>query len=78
MLCGLVIREIWRPELDAVRQTYGDDPDGGVLNLPDAGWVGQALRRAVRLGTHAEDRQPRRHRPEAEPAGGGTADFRRS
>ena len=32
VLCGLVIREIWRPELDVVRQTYGDDPDGGVLD----------------------------------------------
>ena len=32
VLCGLVIREIWRPELDVVRQTYGDDPDGGVFD----------------------------------------------
>ncbi|MEV6342045.1 glycosyltransferase 87 family protein [Actinoplanes sp. NPDC051851] len=40
ILCGLVIREIWKPELDAVRQTYaGDDPDAGVLDGPDAGWV---------------------------------------
>ncbi len=40
VLCALVIREIWRPELDVVRQTYGDhDPDGGDLNAPDAPWI---------------------------------------
>jgi uncharacterized membrane protein len=40
ILCGLVIREIWRPELDVVRKTYGDeDPDGGPLNRPDAPWI---------------------------------------
>ncbi|GGK93486.1 glycosyltransferase family 87 protein [Mangrovihabitans endophyticus] len=42
VLCGLVIREIWRPELDVVRQSYADDPDGGVLDdAPDADWVGR-------------------------------------
>lgn len=40
VLCGLVVREILRPELDAVRRTYPDDPDGGVLDgAPDAPWV---------------------------------------
>ncbi|HEU4346949.1 MAG TPA: glycosyltransferase 87 family protein [Actinoplanes sp.] len=40
ILCGLVVREIWRPELDVVRRSYPDDPDGGVLNgAPDAPWV---------------------------------------
>jgi uncharacterized membrane protein len=40
ILAGLVIREIWRPELDAVRTTYADDPDGGPFDgAPDAGWV---------------------------------------
>jgi uncharacterized membrane protein len=40
VLCGLVIREIVRPELDVVRQTYRDhDPDGGPLNRPDVAWV---------------------------------------
>ena len=48
ILCGLVIREIWRPELDAVRETYADDPDGGPLNEPDAPWIAK-WRRAVRL-----------------------------
>jgi uncharacterized membrane protein len=49
VLCGLVIREIWRPELDAVRRTYPDDPDGGVLDrTPDASWV-EPLRRRMRV-----------------------------
>jgi uncharacterized membrane protein len=49
ILCGFVIRDIWRPELDPVRQTYSDDPDGGVLDgAPDAGWVTQ-LRRYLRF-----------------------------
>jgi uncharacterized membrane protein len=49
ILCGLVIREIWRPELDAVRETYADDPDGGPFDgAPDAGWISR-LRRWVRL-----------------------------
>ncbi|AEV89225.1 GPI mannosyltransferase 1 [Actinoplanes sp. SE50] len=40
VLCGLVIREIWRPELDVVRQTYGGaDPDAGELDGPDAPWI---------------------------------------
>jgi hypothetical protein len=31
-----VIREMLHPELDVVRQTYDDDPDGGVLDgAPD-------------------------------------------
>src|SRR3982751_1069875 len=46
VLCGLVIREIWRPELDVVRQTYADDPDGGVLDgAADAGWIAPLRRR---------------------------------
>lgn len=40
VLCGLVVREILRPERDVVRRTYPDDPDGGVLDgAPDAGWL---------------------------------------
>ncbi|MBO4204491.1 glycosyltransferase family 87 protein [Micromonospora echinofusca] len=39
VLCVLVIREILHPEQDAVRATYSDDPDGGVLDgAPDAPW----------------------------------------
>ncbi|MEV6491712.1 glycosyltransferase 87 family protein [Actinoplanes sp. NPDC051633] len=46
VLCGLVIREIWRPELDVVRQSYADDPDGGILDAaPDAPWVDGFRRR---------------------------------
>ena len=48
VLCGLVVREIWKPELDPVRRTYADDPDGGVLNGPDAPWI-ERLRRAFRV-----------------------------
>ena len=40
MLCVLVIRDMLRPEEDAVRQTYDDDPDGGDFDgAPDAEWV---------------------------------------
>jgi uncharacterized membrane protein len=36
VLVVLVVREVLRPELDLVRQTYDDDPDGGVLDgAPD-------------------------------------------
>ena len=52
ILCGLVVREIWKPELDAVRQSYDDDPDGGPLNGPDAPWISR-LRRTFRV-----DRSP--------------------
>jgi uncharacterized membrane protein len=31
VLCGLVVREVLRPELDVVRAGGDDDPDGGVL-----------------------------------------------
>jgi uncharacterized membrane protein len=40
VLCGFVVRDMLRPELDSVRQTYHDDPDGGYLDAaPDAPWV---------------------------------------
>ncbi|MEV1286753.1 glycosyltransferase 87 family protein [Micromonospora sp. NPDC049679] len=40
VLCGLVVRDILRPERDVVRHTYDDDPDGGVFSgAPDAGWL---------------------------------------
>jgi len=35
-MCGFIVRDIMRPEHDVVRQTYDDDPDGGVFNdAPD-------------------------------------------
>ncbi len=66
VLCGLVVREIWRPELDVVRQTYADDPDGGDIDgAPDAEWVTR-LRRRLRIEGPAEPSiEPR---PPAEPA----------
>ncbi|SCG48025.1 glycosyltransferase family 87 protein [Micromonospora halophytica] len=40
LLCVLVIRDILQPERDAVRRTYADDPDGGVLDgAPDVPWL---------------------------------------
>jgi uncharacterized membrane protein len=59
VLCGLVVREVWRPELDVVRHTYADDPDGGVLDgAPDASWV-ESLRRRVRVAHRpAPEREP--------------------
>jgi uncharacterized membrane protein len=39
-LVVLVVREILNPEQDAVRRTYADDPDGGLLDgTPDAPWL---------------------------------------
>ncbi|HEX2772459.1 MAG TPA: glycosyltransferase 87 family protein, partial [Micromonosporaceae bacterium] len=47
VLCGLVIRDIVRPEHDVVRSTYRDDPDAGILaGAEDAPWV-HALRRRM-------------------------------
>jgi uncharacterized membrane protein len=66
ILCGLVIREVWRPELDAVRQTYADDPDAGVLAQPDAPWIAR-LRRFFRVdrprNTDADDTRPATPQP---------------
>jgi len=47
VLCGFVIRDILRPERDAVRSTYADDPDGGVLDgRPDVSWLVDRRRRS--------------------------------
>jgi len=70
ILCGLVVREIWHPELDAVRETYSDDPDGGVVDHePDAGWV-TSLRRRLRLrgGTAVSPEPPAQPEAAAVPA----------
>jgi uncharacterized membrane protein len=40
VLAGFIVRDILRPQRDVVRQTYDDDPDGGVFDgAPDAPWV---------------------------------------
>ncbi|WP_345632137.1 glycosyltransferase family 87 protein [Rugosimonospora acidiphila] len=43
MVCvfaGYVVRDILHPERDVVRDTYADDPEGGVLDgAPDAPWI---------------------------------------
>jgi hypothetical protein len=40
VLVGLVVRDVLRPQLDVVRRTYGDDPDGGDFDgAPDNGFV---------------------------------------
>ncbi|MGC5018859.1 glycosyltransferase family 87 protein [Micromonospora sp. DT47] len=45
LLCVLVVRDILHPERDAVRRTYADDPDGGVLDgAPDAPWLADRRR----------------------------------
>jgi uncharacterized membrane protein len=58
VLCGLVIREIWRPELDVVRESYGGaDPDAGVLDGPEQPWI-TGLRRTFGLGPSLEAPPP--------------------
>ncbi|MER5700472.1 glycosyltransferase 87 family protein [Micromonospora sp. NPDC002296] len=48
LLCVLVVKDILRPERDVVRQTYDDDPDGGVLDgAPDAPWYLRGRRRST-------------------------------
>ncbi|WP_200212137.1 glycosyltransferase family 87 protein [Micromonospora coerulea] len=58
VLCGFVIRDILHPEHDAVRRTYADDPDGGVLDgAPDAPWYTRLRDRPI--STHGEPAQSR-------------------
>ncbi len=38
-LVGLVVLDILRPERDVVRQTYGDDPDGGDFDGAPDSWL---------------------------------------
>jgi uncharacterized membrane protein len=48
LFAALVIREIRYPEKDVVRQSYEDDPDGGLLDgAPDAAWIGRWRRTAA-------------------------------
>jgi uncharacterized membrane protein len=60
VLVGLVVRDILHPELDVVRRTYDDDPDGGPFDgAPDAaiatpdGAAGGLLRGRIRDGAGA-------------------------
>ncbi|MFV2017475.1 glycosyltransferase family 87 protein [Micromonospora sp. LOL_023] len=63
-LAVFVIRDILRPELDVVRGTYLDDPDGGVFDgAPDAAWVHRIRNRL--LGG-----------PDSQPEDDGVADVR--
>jgi hypothetical protein len=40
VLAGFVVRDILRPERDAVRRIYDDDPDGGIFDgAPDSRWL---------------------------------------
>lgn len=58
VLVGLVVREIWRPELDDVRTDYdGADPDAGRLDGPEHAWV-TGLRRFFGLGPSDEAPAP--------------------
>ncbi|MGN9775108.1 glycosyltransferase family 87 protein [Micromonospora sp. H33] len=48
ILCLLIVREVLRPEQDAVRRTYADDPDAGVIDgAPDAPWLPRRHTQAV-------------------------------
>ncbi|HEX8628109.1 MAG TPA: glycosyltransferase 87 family protein [Catenuloplanes sp.] len=68
VLCVLIVREILRPELDPVRGTYADDPDGGVVDgAPDVAWL--ARRRGRPTGTdHNGAPDPAAGVPTAHPA----------
>ncbi|MFE9689794.1 glycosyltransferase family 87 protein [Micromonospora sp. NPDC005806] len=55
VLCGFVIRDILRPEHDAVRAIYADDPDGGVLDgTEDAAWYRRWRHRTTSSGHSPE------------------------
>jgi uncharacterized membrane protein len=52
VLAGLVVRDILKPAHDAVRRSYEDDPDGGVLDgAPDAPWLSRFRRRPAPAAT---------------------------
>lgn len=55
VLCGLVIRDILHPEGDPVRETYPDDPDGGVLDgRPDVPWLVRRRRSGLDIDAPAD------------------------
>jgi uncharacterized membrane protein len=59
VLCALIVREVLRPEQDAVRRTYADDPDGGIFDdAPDAGWLRSWRERASRRAAERAGTEP--------------------
>jgi len=59
VLCGFVVRDILRPEIDPVRGTYDDDPDGGILDgAPDARWLRRSPSAAASPGGTRSLRPP--------------------
>ncbi|WP_051032044.1 glycosyltransferase family 87 protein [Nocardia veterana] len=60
-LCALVIRAIYRPDLDPVRGDGVDDPVGGILDRaqdPALPWLPAALRPKAPVGEPTRRRQP--------------------
>ncbi|WP_307829575.1 glycosyltransferase family 87 protein [Antrihabitans stalagmiti] len=58
-LCGLIVRQIYKPDTDIVRYGFVDDPSGGVLDqAADAppSWLPRALRPKVRIDVEADAR----------------------
>jgi uncharacterized membrane protein len=67
VVCGLVVRTVYRPEADPVRQGGIDDPAGGPLNgAPDRFRIGRGPTRARRLKP-ALPRSPESRRGRTEP-----------
>jgi len=64
-MSALIIREMWRPDLDVVRQSGLDDPGGGVFDgLPDDPRFSSPGRHAA-VSDHAEVRGPSHDREES-------------
>ncbi|AHH22277.1 putative membrane protein [Nocardia nova SH22a] len=60
-LCALIVRQIYRPELDPVRRDGIDDPVGGILDRapdPILPWLPPALRPRSPMVTGTRSRQP--------------------
>ncbi|MEV5648117.1 glycosyltransferase 87 family protein [Nocardia sp. NPDC052254] len=60
-LCALIVRQIYRPELDPVRRDGVDDPVGGILDRapdPILPWLPQPLRPRSPVAARARSRQP--------------------
>jgi hypothetical protein len=48
LLCGLVVKDVLRPDTDLVRAAGEDDPAGGVLSGAPDHWTLRLARRRVR------------------------------